>query len=101
MRALKALVIIMGILLLGGSATLAVLLVQRLGTHHAPAGLAASPLPSVVELGLPHEAEVTAMAALGDRLALHVKAPDGDRILVIDPARGTILETIQLKPAPQ
>jgi len=97
MRALKALVIIMGILLLGGSATLAVLLVQRLGTHHAPA----SHPPAVVELALPADGAVTAIAGLGDRLALHVKAPDGDRILVIDPTSGTILETIQLKPAPK
>jgi hypothetical protein len=98
MRALKALVIAMGILLLAGSAVVAVTIVSRLkGAPDRTQQIAK--LPLLAKVALPAGTRVDGVTALGELLAVHVSAPDGDSILVVDPATGAILETIELKPA--
>jgi hypothetical protein len=102
MRALKALVVIMGVLLVAGSVTLAVLIMSRIGSHRSPVARTTSPaagLPDRVAVTLPPGAELRSVTVLGDRLALHVATPAGAEILVVDPASGAITETIELKQA--
>lgn len=90
MAALKAIVVILGVLIVIGTGLLVYLLAT--GAHTGASVAAAS------GIALPKGAEVTGMAGLGDRLALHVKAPGApDRIMIIDPARGRLLGTITLE----
>jgi hypothetical protein len=98
MRALKALVIVMGVLLVGGSATLAVLMVKRLAgpARRQPA---ASAMPARASVALPPGTEVQSVSALGERLAVYVAGRQGNLILIVDPATGAVVETIELKAA--
>lgn len=98
MRALKALVVIMGILLVAGSAVVAGTILSRLSgqPHRAPAIAA---LPARVGVTLPPGGRLDSVSALGERLALHVTGPAGDAILIVDPATGATLETLDLQPA--
>ena len=86
--ALKAVVVIMGLLIVLGTGTLVYLLAS---------GLRATPQPAS-SIALPPGAAVAEMVGLGDRLALHLKQPGApDRILIVDPARGRVVGTITLE----
>lgn len=90
MAALKALVVILGVLIVLGTGLLVYLL--------ASGGRTGSSLAGATSLALPKGAAVAGMAGLGDRLALHVTQPGApDRILIVDPARGRLLGTITLE----
>jgi hypothetical protein len=78
--ALKALVIGMGVLIVAGTVTLAILLVQRLGAP-APGGRDAT-----VSLGQPEGARISGIAATDRALAIWVSRPDGERVILLDPA---------------
>ena len=91
MAALKALVVILGLLIVIGTGTLVYLLASD--ARSSP-GVAAA-----TTIALPKNAAVAGMVGLGDRLALHVKEPGApDRIMIVDPARGRLLGTITLEP---
>ena len=96
MRALKILVVVMGVLLLAGSVALAVALMARLAHHPAPV----PGVPARLAVTLPKGARVESVSALGDRLAVHVTTPDGALVLIVDPATGAVRETLELDPAP-
>lgn len=102
MRALQALVIIMGVLLVAGSVTVAVTIIHRMssGTHHAAGGH----VPAHADINLPPGDRVESVSEAGDRLALRVTGPQGEAILLVDPATGAIVETLDLHnnaPVPQ
>jgi len=91
MAALKALVVILGVLIVLGTGTLVYLLAT--GVHSR------SSVATQTNIALPKNAAVSGIAGLGDRLALHVKEPGApDRIMIVDPARGRLLGTITLEP---
>jgi hypothetical protein len=95
MRALKVLVVVMGIMLVGGFAVLIAVIAGRL-THggNPPRSFAAS----VVDV--PRDARIEAMTAGTDRLFLGLVLPEGRRqVVVIDLATGTRLGTIELRAA--
>jgi hypothetical protein len=85
MRALKFLVVGMGVLIVAGTVTLVVLLVQRAG-----GGRGAASLPAM-SLDLPAGSRILGIAGAGDHLAVHVQRPDGERILLLDPRTGRVL----------
>ena len=89
MRALKVLVVAMGVLIIGGTATLLTMLVQR--TTMAGGG-------ARVELGLgqPEGARIAGIAATEGGLAIWVARPDGDRVLVVDGKRNRVSGEIRL-----
>jgi hypothetical protein len=90
MAALKAVVVILGVLIVLGTGLLVYLL--------ASGGRTGSSVAAQTSLALPKGAAVAGMAGLGDRLALHVTQPGApDRILIVDPARGRLLGTITLE----
>jgi len=81
--ALKILVTVMGVLIVAGTVTLVVLLVQRAGGGAEPPRLALS-------LGQPAGTSIGGMAAAEGRIAVWVRRPDGDRVLLLDARRGTV-----------
>jgi hypothetical protein len=84
MRALKVLVVVMGIMILVGTATLVVLIVGRVGSAHGPGG---GHIASVL-LDEPAGTRIAAMVGLGDRLAVQLQGGGPDRVVVIDPRSG-------------
>jgi len=95
MRGLKALVIGMGVLIAAGLVVVVVTLANRagqLGETVERAGF------GTVGLGLPTGSEIVAIAPAGDRLAIHARVPgEGDRILFVDPASGTVKGRLTLE----
>ena len=92
MRALKALVIIMGGLIVVGTAVVIVTVARRV----SPAGRPTS-APVAAGLTLPAGCSVAEMTTIGDRLALRLEG-DGDcrQILLVDPATASITGHIGL-----
>ena len=97
MRALKILVVVMGIMLVVGFAALIIAIAGRV-SHRRPEAAANHPL-ATTPIEIPRGARVEAMTAASDRLILDLVLPDGDRELVlIDLATGARLGTIELRP---
>ena len=85
MQALKFLVVAMGVLIVAGTVTLVVLLVQRAGGARGGASL--PPL----SLNLPAGSRILGLAGAGDHFAVHVQRPDGERILLLEPRSGRVV----------
>ncbi|WP_368040514.1 DUF6476 family protein [Roseicella sp. DB1501] len=88
MRALKVLVVVMGVLIVAGTVTLALLLVQRVGG-------AASSGRWEVALGQPEGTRITGLAASEGGIGLLLARPDGERVVVVDPKRGRVIGEIR------
>lgn len=87
MRALKAAVIIMGVMLVAGTVTLAVLLANRMASRSAPA--------VEMSLGQPSGTRIVGIAGAGERVVVHVTGGGlPDRILLLDVARGRVVGTL-------
>lgn len=89
MRTLKIAVIVMGVMIVGGVATLGVLLFQR----------AAGPVAAVGEVVL-DEAEGTRIAgstAVGEKVVLQLQGGGPDRVVVVDVRTGRVSARITLK----
>lgn len=87
MRALKAAVIIMGVMIVAGTVTLAVLLANRMSGRAAPAVEAS--------LGQPSGTRIVGIAGAGERVAVHVSGGGlPDRILLLDATRGRVVGTL-------
>ena len=96
MRALKALVVVMGIMLIGGFAVLVAVIIGRV-SH---GGTAPRSFPATA-IDIPPGARVEAMTAGTDRLILDLVLPEDRRqLVVIDLATGARLGTVELRPAP-
>ena len=100
MRALRILVVVMGIMLVVGVAALiAIVAGRRSRGGPAPATAARAFGSRAVEI--PRGSRIEAMTAGPERLVLGLLLPDGGRqLLVIDLATGSRLGTIELQPAP-
>ena len=99
MRALKILVVVMGVMLVVGFAALVAVIAGRVSrggsTTMAAHGFAAPPID------IPRGARIEAMTAGSDRLILALALPDGERqLVIIDLAKGIRLGTIELHPIP-
>jgi hypothetical protein len=102
-RALKILVIVMGVMLVGGFVALIISIAQmakhRETTLPVPAATRTPYAAPAIEL--PAGARIEAMALGADRLVLNIITPDGNReLLVLDLASGRRLGTIPLRAAP-
>ncbi len=96
MRSIQALVIVMGIMIVGGMTLVGYQIVTTVGEpSSAPASF------GEVALALPPGARVVDMAAIDDRLVLRIEAGDGrQRLIVLDPSTGALVGTIVFTPAP-
>ena len=89
MRALLALVIVMGVLIVVGVGIVAATIVHRMGgaTPHAFAG---------GTLDEPSGTHIAAVTSYGDRLAITLQGGGPDRITLFDPIAGRTLGHISL-----
>lgn len=100
MQALKALVIILGVLILVAAAVLAVTIYNRATEGLAEAG-DAEPGFGNKELALPPGAALEDVTASGKHLVLRLRMADGNpRIVVIDLATGAPVGELDLQTAP-
>ncbi len=99
MRALKILVVVMGVMILIGVATLLVVIAGRV-SRGGPATASSQPF-AAVPIELPSGARIETMSVATDRLVIDLVLPDGNRqLVIIDLATGRILGTIPLRTAP-
>ena len=94
MRGLKALVIVMGVLIVAGLAVVVATIASRSsGGGGDTAGF------GVARIAIPPGATVVGTTATGQRLVVRLRLADGTaRLVVIDPATGQRLGTIDLAP---
>ncbi len=78
----------MGVLIVGGTLALAVLLVQRAGGPGSSGRWETA-------LGQPEGARVAGVAAAEGGIAVWVTRQDGDRVLVLEPKRGRVIGEIR------
>jgi hypothetical protein len=96
MRALVALTVFMGVLILAGLAVIVVTIVHRLSAPKQAVPIEAG-LPEYTRIAVPNGAAIGGMVPVGDRLVLHLVTPDArDRLITLDPTTGTVLQTIDL-----
>jgi hypothetical protein len=107
MRALKALVAVMTVLIIGGVIGIVVIIAGRVSTGSKswpvagplPHTIAPATAPGRATVPLPPGGRVMGIAGVGERLVMHVARPEGpDQLLVIDPASGAVLQTFDLTP---
>jgi hypothetical protein len=96
MRALKILVIVMGVMLIGGFALLVAVIAGRLSHGSSvPHSFAAT------AIDIPRDARIGAMTVGTDRLVLELVLPEGGRqLVVVDLGTGARLGTIELRAPP-
>jgi hypothetical protein len=98
MRALKILVVVMGVILVVGFAALVVAIAGRMSRSGSPS---VARVFTARPIDIPRGARMEAMTAGADRLVLGLALPDGNRqLLVIDLTTGARLGTVELHPAP-
>jgi hypothetical protein len=102
MRALKILVVVMGMLLVGGTAALVFAIIIR-ANHRAAAPSATATTPAGRGFGeaidLPPGASVLGVEGVGERLVIRLGlAQGGEALLLVDPRTGAKLGTIELRP---
>lgn len=99
MRALKILVVVMGVMLVAGFAALVVVIAGRV-SRGGPSGTAAHGF-AAPPIDIPRGARIEAITAAPDRLILALALPEGGmQLVVIDLAKGVRLGTIELHPVP-
>jgi uncharacterized protein DUF6476 len=99
MRALKVLVVVMGVLLVAGFAVVVVTIMGRMTQKAGPAVPAAARLAPFgnATVTLPADALVMEVQGAGDRILLRLDLRDGtEMLLVLDAATGTELGRIKL-----
>jgi len=96
MRALKILVVVMGVMLIGGFTFLVAVVASRL-----PRGASVPRSFAATAIDIPRDARIEAMTAGADRLVLELVLPEGRRqLVVVDLATGARLGTIELRAPP-
>ena len=94
-RALKAVVIVLGVIIVLGAAVIAVEIVRRAGdlVQPAPERFATTTVP------LAADARIVGMTGEGDAISLLVEAADGrQRVITIDRRTGAVLGTLTFEP---
>ncbi|WP_338663339.1 DUF6476 family protein [Pararoseomonas sp. SCSIO 73927] len=94
MRALKILVAVMGVLIVAGTVTLVVMIIQRAGK-----AVPAAPSVPAAELSLrqPPGTRIAGIAPGAEgRLAVWVQRPDGERLVILDTRGGAVLGEIRV-----
>ena len=87
MRAMVTVVVVMGVLIVLGVATLAVTIVRR---------MSASPLSAALALDEPAGTHMLSLAPAGERLAVLLQGGGPDRIVLLDPRTGAVVGRVGL-----
>jgi hypothetical protein len=97
MRALKIVVVVMGVMLVVGFAALIAVVAGRVSGSGAGAPAQHPFAPTAIDI--PRGARIEAMTTAPNRLILELALPDGERqLLVVDLMTGARLGTIELRP---
>lgn len=95
MRALKILVVVMGVMIVVGFAVLVAGIASKMSRERPGAGTERPFAPTAIEI--PRGARIEAMTTAPNRLILELALPGGNRqLLVVDLATGARLGTIEL-----
>lgn len=98
MRALKILVVVMGVLIVIGFGALIAGIAVKMSRNRSGASVEHPFAATAIDI--PPGARIEAMTASQNRLILELALPDGERqLLVVDLATGARLGTIALRPA--
>ncbi len=109
MKALKALVIVMAVLIAAGLTVLVVMVIKGAGPDAPQAPLAGAPTPTTTPapgfgetgVALPPGAKIVETSTGDGRIVLRLRQPDGAQaLLVIDAATGRRLGLVRLKDGP-
>jgi len=90
MQALKVLVVVMGVMIVGGTVTLGVVIFNRMG---GGVGTARSPALTLDE---PEGTRIVSMATTADRIAVLMQGGGPDRVVWIDPKSGLVAGRVSL-----
>ena len=94
MRALTAVTIFMGVLIVVGTGTLIAVIVHR---SVSPSAVSTPVRPLALHLDEPTGSRIAAIAGAGDRLAVEVQGGgSGDRVVLVDPHSGVVTGRITL-----
>ena len=88
MRALKILVVVMGVLIIAGTLTVVTVLVQRVG-----GGGGSGRWETVLDQ--PEGTRITGIAATESGIGVVVARPDGERVLLVEPKHGRVIGEIR------
>jgi hypothetical protein len=100
MRALKAVVISLGVLCLGAFGVLVYLVTAKTGARVEKATVISAPATPAplwgdLDLGMPRGSRIVSLQGAGDTLAIHLRLPDGaERVIVVDPRAGAVIGRI-------
>jgi hypothetical protein len=94
MRALKIAVVVMGVLIVVGTTGLVVGIARRLVAPAVP--VATWPASAPVVLDEPAGTRISAILAVRDRLAVQLQGGGADRVVLIDPATGSVAGRVSL-----
>jgi hypothetical protein len=100
MRVLKTATVVMGVLILAGTAVLIATIARR-ATAPVPmpaAGFVPSAASVAATLHEPPGTQITGVAAGGDALAISLRGGGPDRIVLIDPRTGEVRGRVALAP---
>ena len=102
LRGLKALVVVLGVLVVLGTALVIGIVIHRLYDKPATPAPAMIPgvtpaLPAAPNL-LAHGEHITGIAGAGGAVAIWVSGPAGDRILLLDPGTGKLAVALSAPP---
>jgi hypothetical protein len=92
MRALKIATIVMGVLIVLGTAVVIITVVRR--TVYGPAGLPEKAFTAVLDE--PTGTAIVGIAPVRDRLAVQLRGGGVDRLVLIDPVSGLVIGRISL-----
>jgi len=96
MRALKVLVVVMGVLLVAGIIALAFAVANRV--NHPPSAPVAKG-PPIDTVDLPSGARIVGAEASGDRLVVRIELAEGSQeLIVVNLATGLPVSTVILRP---
>ena len=95
MRVLQAVVIVMGVLILGGTAAVIGIIVHRAGAPRPPV-LAHPGVAAPVVLDEPAGTRIATASAADERLVLQLAGGGPDRVVVLDLRGGAVLARVAL-----
>lgn len=106
LRALKVAVVVMGVLIIGGTGLLGVLIAGRMsGAAHAPASgargtqpIAAAGLAPDTVLDEPAGTRVAGTSLHGGQMAVALQGGGPDRVVVVDLRSGRVVARVGLRP---
>jgi len=96
LRALKILVVVMGVLIVVGTATLAVLIVQRIGGGGGGGGTTSASAGLLRQLDEPSGTAIASVSVGADRVAIQLRGGGPDRVVLLDARNGAVVARIAL-----